>query len=51
MGDARGMTPEDDIGAPGAVSGLDPVQPLLAEVGVRQSQKEATRNRVILAAR
>ena len=51
MGDARGMTPEDDTGAQGATGGREPVQPLLAEAGVRQSQKEATRNRVILAAR
>ena len=51
MGGARGMTSEDDIGAHGAMDGLEPAQPLLAETGVRQSQKEATRNRVILAAR
>ena len=44
------MTVETDIGD-GGVGGSDPAQPLLAEAGVRQSQKEATRNRVIVAAR
>src|SRR3954464_1731377 len=45
------MTSETDIGSDGP-GGLDPARPaLLAETGARQSQKEATRNRVILAAR
>jgi len=45
------MTSETDIGN-GGLGGLEPAQsPLLAETGARQSQKEATRNRVILAAR
>ncbi|MDB5423603.1 MAG: transcriptional regulator, TetR family [Phenylobacterium sp.] len=46
-----GMTTESDIGDQGGMDGRDPVQPLLAEAGLRQSQKEATRNRVIVAAR
>jgi len=45
------MTSETDTGN-GGPGGLDPAQPPpLAEAGLRQSQKEATRNRVILAAR
>jgi AcrR family transcriptional regulator len=46
------MASERDISAGAGRSGLESTQaPLLAETGVRQSQKEATRNRVMLAAR
>ena len=45
------MTTETEIPADGGLGGLEAAQPLLAETGVRQSQKEATRNRVIVAAR
>jgi AcrR family transcriptional regulator len=46
------MATETEIPADGGLGGLEAAQPLLVvETGVRQSQKEATRNRVILAAR
>jgi AcrR family transcriptional regulator len=46
------MGSHTDIPIEGGPEGVNPVQaPLLAEAGARQSQKEATRNRVILAAR
>ena len=46
------MASERDISAEAGPGGLEPARaPLLAETGVRQSQKEATRNRVMLAAR
>jgi AcrR family transcriptional regulator len=46
------MTAETEIPTDGGSGGLEDAQPLLAaETGVRRSQKEATRNRVIVAAR
>ena len=46
------MGSRTDIPVEGGLGEGDPAQaPLLAEAGVRQSQKEATRNRVIVAAR
>jgi AcrR family transcriptional regulator len=46
------MTSASDIRAERDADGIDPVPaPLLAETGGRQSQKEATRNRVLVAAR
>jgi AcrR family transcriptional regulator len=46
------MGSQSDIPIEGGLGGVDPAQPpLLAEAGARQSQKEATRNRVIHAAR
>ena len=51
MASGWGMMTDTEITADSALGGIDPAQSPCVEPGVRQSQKEATRNRVIIAAR